>query len=100
MEVPPPHVAYTMRSDASLASGLTRQRQGGLGSVESRNVVFATQRFATPVDVVVEEVFFLVIDMRYIPRSGRVVTLASGAVAGIHRFFGFQSHSRVGCHLS
>ena len=41
--------------------------RGGLGSVESRNVVSATKRLATPVDVVVEEVFFLVIDMRYIP---------------------------------
>lgn len=41
--------------------------RGGPGSVESRNVVSATKRFATPVDVVVEEVLFLVIDMRYIP---------------------------------
>ena len=33
-------------------------------------------------------------------RSSLVATLASGAVAGIHRFCGFQRHSRAGCRLS
>ncbi|EEF34182.1 conserved hypothetical protein [Ricinus communis] len=40
---------------------------------ESRNVVSATKRFATPVDVVVKEVFFLVIDMRLpLPDLGKL----------------------------